>query len=147
MLPEKFVLTESIRIKLCTKWLSIFRKTCCKYNHFVMLAHSLKKTFNTRSYENVNLTNLSFYFNWKNYIRILDWFELRVDKCFIQIKNQCFSSDFIFPLRSNKPFLISLLTTVFFVLLPLIIYLSHFNHLINTTLILWNLTNYLVECI
>ena len=112
-----------------------------------MFAHSLEKVFDSRSYKNINLTNLSFYFNWKNDVRIFHWFELRMNKGFIQIEDKCFSANFIFPWGTNQPVLICLLTTILFILLPLIINLCHLHHLVNATLILGNLAYNLIESI
>lgn len=94
-----------------------------------MLAHSLEELGNTRSYQDVDLTDLTLDLDWKNDICIFNWFELRVHKSFIQIEDKRLSSGFWLSLRANEP--IFFFFTGLFLLLLLWLCLFLLRHLLS----------------
>ena len=83
----RFLVVENVH-----KWVGVFAQRSCVDDHFIKLLHFLKELHRTRSNEDVNFEAFAVYLNWQHNALFRWWFETRVHKCFIKIKNKWFLS-------------------------------------------------------
>jgi len=70
-------------------------------------AHSLQERLDSWSNKDVDLAYLTFNLYWQYDICVFYRFELRVDKCFVQVEDQCLSANVALSLWANEPLVVN----------------------------------------
>ena len=106
MLSEEHCRAISIKIYLVEDRLSILLNRRCEHYNFVELAHLLDKLFRIRPYVHINSLQVTIQIYWLLDVCIPNFFETRMDKRLVQIKDQSFHSLMMFLLRAQKCWLV-----------------------------------------